>query len=150
MRTAPEVAAFINQFESRLIRAQEAFSSGHATAAPPTASKWISLSMVSEAYSLALITFILGRFREAGASAGIDATAIQEIKWDKDQVKEDIEELLRRRPALRARIVATSEKEVEWSRQKPLSSTSGAENRLEEKVVNEMQAAITCLGGEDS
>jgi len=151
MRTAPEVAAFINQFESRLIRAQEAFSSGHATAVSSApASKWISLGMVSEAYSLALISFILDRFREAGASAGVDAQAIQDIKWDKVQVKEDIEELLLRRPALRARIVATSEKEVEWSRQKPLSSTSGAENRLEEKVVNEMKAAITCLGGEDS
>ena len=150
MRTAPEVAAFINQFESRLIRAQEAFS-GHATAAPSAPnSKWISLSLVSEAYSLALITFILGRFREAGASAGFDANSIQDIKWDKVQVKEDIEELLRRRPALRARIVATSEKEVEWSRQKPLSSTSGAENRLEEKVVHEMKSAIACLGGEES
>ncbi|CAG8098283.1 unnamed protein product [Penicillium salamii] len=151
MRTAPEVAAFINQFESRLTRAQEAFSSGHATAASSApASKWISLSMVSEAYSLALITFILGRFRESGASAGVDAQSIQDIKWDKVQVKEDIEELLRRRPALRARIVATSEKEVEWSRQKPLDSTSGAENRLEEKVVSEMKAAIACLGGEES
>lgn len=151
MRTAPEVAAFINQFESRLTRAQEAFSSGHATSASSApASKWISLSMVSEAYSLALITFILGRFRESGASAGVDTLSIQDIKWDKVQVKEDIEELLRRRPALRARIVATSEKEVEWSRQKPLDSTSGAENRLEEKVVSEMKAAIACLGGEES
>lgn len=150
MQTAPEVAAFINQFESRLVRAQESFS-GHGTTVPSTsASNWISLSMVSEAYSLALITFILGRFREAGASVGVDAQAIQDIKWDKVQVKEDIEELLRRRPVLRARIVATSEKEAEWSRQKPLSSTSGAENRLEEKVVHEMKAAITCLGGEDS
>ncbi|CAI7632944.1 unnamed protein product [Penicillium bialowiezense] len=151
MRTAPEVAAFINQFESRLIRAQEAFSSGHATTTLSSpASKWISLSMVSEAYSLALITFILGRFRDAGASAAVDTQTIQDIRWDKVQVKEDIEELLRRRPALRARIVATSEKEVEWSRQKPLDSASGAENRLEEKVVSEMKATITCLGGEDS
>jgi nuclear pore complex protein Nup188 len=149
MRTAPEVAAFLNQFESRLTRATEAFSSHTAVASVPT-SKWISLSMVSEAYSLALISFILDQFREAGASAGIDAQAIQDLKWDRVQVKEDIEELLSRRAALRARIVATSEKEVEWSRQKPVDSTSGAENRLEEKVVSEMKAAVTCLGGEES
>jgi nuclear pore complex protein Nup188 len=149
MRTAPEVAAFLNQFESRLTRATEAFSSHTAVASVPT-SKWISLSMVSEAYSLALISFILGQFREAGASAGVDAQAIQDLKWDGVQVKEDIEELLSRRAALRARIVATNEKEVEWSRQKPVDSTSGAENRLEEKLVSEMKAAVTCLGGEES
>lgn len=106
--------------------------------------------MVSEAYSLALISFILDRFREAGASAGVDAQAIQDLKWDRVQVKEDIEELLGRRAALRTRIVATNEKEVEWSRQKPVDPTSGAENRLEEKLVSEMKAAVTCLGGEDS
>lgn len=149
MRTAPEVAAFLNQFESRLTRATEAFSSHTAVSSVPT-SKWISLSMVSEAYSLALISFILDRFREAGASAGVDAQAIQDLKWDRAQVKEDIEELLGRRAALRARIVATNEKEVEWSRQKPVDSASGAENRLEEKLVSEMKAAVTCLGGEDS
>ncbi|KAJ6181000.1 hypothetical protein N7519_011461 [Penicillium mononematosum] len=149
MRTAPEVAAFLNQFESRLTRATEAFSSHTAVASVPT-SKWISLSMVSEAYSLALISFILDQFRTAGASAGIDAQAIQDLKWDRVQVKEDIEELLSRRAALRARIVATNEKEVEWSRQKPVNSTSGAENRLEEKLVSEMKAAVTCLGGEES
>ncbi|KAJ5687356.1 hypothetical protein N7536_009975 [Penicillium majusculum] len=149
MRTAPEVAAFLNQFESRLTRASEAFSSHAAVSSVPT-SKWISLSMVSEAYSLALISFILDRFREAGASAGVDAQAIQDLKWDRVQVKEDIEELLGRRAALRTRIVATNEKEVEWSRQKPVDPTSGAENRLEEKLVSEMKAAVTCLGGEDS
>ncbi|KAJ5950469.1 uncharacterized protein N7479_008882 [Penicillium vulpinum] len=149
MRTAPEVAAFLNQFESRLTRATEAFSTHTAVSSVPT-SKWISLSMISEAYSLSLISFILDRFREAGASAGVDAQAIQDLKWDRMQVKEDIEELLSRRASLRARIVATNEKEVEWSRQKPVDSTSGAENRLEERVVSEMKAAITCLGGEGS
>ncbi|KAJ5793759.1 hypothetical protein N7457_000358 [Penicillium paradoxum] len=149
MRTAPEVAAFLNQFESRLTRATEAFSSHTAIASVPT-SKWISLSMVSEAYSLALISLILDRYRGAGASAGFDAQAIQDLKWDRVQVKEDIEELLSRRPALRARIAATNEKEIAWSRQKPVDPASGAENRLEEKVVSEMKAAITCLGGEES
>ncbi|KAH2995643.1 hypothetical protein KXV73_003086 [Aspergillus fumigatus] len=106
--------------------------------------------MASEAYSLALISFILNRFREAGPSAGVDAQSIQDLKWDKTQVKEDIEELLERRQSLRARIVATSEKEVELARQKPVNSASGAENRLEEKIVTELQAALVCLGGEEA
>ena len=105
--------------------------------------------MASEAYSLSLISFILTRFREAGPSAGLDALSIQELKWDKAQVKDDIDELLNRRPTLRARIVATTEKEVELSRQKPRDPASGAENRLEEKVVSELKAAVACLGGDE-
>ncbi|KAJ5561674.1 hypothetical protein N7535_003864 [Penicillium sp. DV-2018c] len=148
LRTAPEVSAFLNQFESRLSRATEAFSSH--TAVPSAATtKWISLSLISEAYSLALISFILDRYRDAGASAGVDAQAIQSLKWDRTQVKEDLEELLGRRSTLRVRIVATNEKEVEWSRQKPSDSSSGAESRLEEKIVAQMKMTVSCLGGEE-
>ncbi|KAE8355051.1 nucleoporin subcomplex protein binding to Pom34-domain-containing protein [Aspergillus coremiiformis] len=147
-RTAPEVAAFLNQFEGQLTRAAEAFAADRT--AGPTARR-VCLNMTSEAYSLALISFILDRFRQAGASAGMDAESIQELKWDKAQVKEDIQDLLERRQLLRARIVATSEKEAELSRQKPVNaSLSGAENRLEEKIVSELKAALVCLGGEEA
>ncbi|KAE8147850.1 nucleoporin subcomplex protein binding to Pom34-domain-containing protein [Aspergillus avenaceus] len=147
MRTAPEVAAFLNQFEGQLSRAAESFAASR-TAMPTT--RRICLTMASEAYSLALISFILARFREAGASAAIDAEAIQELKWDKAQVKEDIEELLERRPNLRSRIVATNDKEVDLLRQKPVNASSGAETRLEEKIVSELKAALICLGGEEA
>lgn len=144
VRATPEVAAFINQFEGQLTRASECFSTGKTAG-----SQWISLSMASEAYSLALIAFIIDRAREAGASAALDTASIQELKWEKGQVKEDIEDLLGRRTFLRGRIAATTEKEADWSRQKPVSADSGAENRLEEKVVRELQAALACLGGEE-
>lgn len=150
IRTAPEVAAFLNQFEGQLNRAAESFSAGRSTTlSSGSMALKISLSMASEAYSLALITFILDRFREAGASAGVDASSIQELKWDKGQVKEDIEELLERKQSLRGRIVATSEKEVEMMRQKPVNIASGGENRLEEKIAGELRAALVCLGGEE-
>jgi nuclear pore complex protein Nup188 len=147
IRTAPEVAAFLNQFEGQLTRAAESFTADRT--AGPTARR-ICLSMASEAYSLALVSFILDRFRQAGPSAGIDAESIQELKWDKAQVKEDIEELLERRQILRSRIVPTSEKEVELTRKKPAHASSGAENRLEEKIVSELKAALICLGGEEA
>ncbi|KAI9923832.1 hypothetical protein ASPWEDRAFT_40372 [Aspergillus wentii DTO 134E9] len=150
IRTAPEVAAFLNQFEGQLTRAAEAFAAGRTTVTSTPAVRRISLSMASEAYSLSLICFILDRFREAGASVGVDAQSIQEIKWDKVQVKEDIEELLGRKQSLRTRIVATSDKEVEMLRQKPVNSASGAENRLEEKITNELKATLVCLGGEEA
>ena len=135
-RAAAEVGAFLNQFEGQLNCAAKAFS---------LSQQWISLSMASEAYSLALISFILERCRVAGASAGLDTHSIQALQWDKAQVKDDIEELLRGRATLRTRIAPTNEKEMEWSRQKAVDTLSGAENRLEEKVVKELQAAVACL-----
>ncbi|KAL2855824.1 nucleoporin subcomplex protein binding to Pom34-domain-containing protein [Aspergillus pseudoustus] len=147
IRTAPEVAAFLNQFEGQLTRAAESFTSARNTGIP---ARRICLSMASEAYSLALISYILTRLREAGSSIGVDTQAIQELKWDKAQVKEDIEELIERRGNLRARITATNEKEVELTRQKPVNAASGAENRLEEKVVNELKAALACLSGDEA
>ncbi|KAJ5247538.1 hypothetical protein N7468_002521 [Penicillium chermesinum] len=149
IRATPEVAAFLNQFEGQLTRAAEVFSLGHPGTSIGPPSKWISLSMASEAYSLSLISFIIQRAREAGPGTGLDPQSIQELKWDQSQVKEDLEELLNRRPSLRARITATNEKEVEWARQKPVNAKLGAENRLEEKVVGELQAALTCLTGEE-
>lgn len=149
VRATPEVAAFLNQFEGQLNRAAEVFSLGHPGTSTGPSSRFISLSMASEAYSLSLIAFIIARAREAGAGTGLDPQSIQELQWDQAQVKEDIEELLGRRPALRARIAATTEKEAEWARQKPVSDKLGAETRLEEKVVSELQAALTCLTGEE-
>ncbi|KAL4795444.1 nucleoporin subcomplex protein binding to Pom34-domain-containing protein [Aspergillus venezuelensis] len=146
VRTAPEVAAFLNQFEGQLTRAAGSFAS--ARTAVTLATHKITLGMASEAYSLALTSHILTRLREAGSSIGIDASAIQELKWDKAQIKEDIEELIERRPNLRARIVATNDKEVELARQKPVNAASGAETRLEERVVSELKATLACLGGD--
>jgi nuclear pore complex protein Nup188 len=148
IRTAPEVAAFLNQFEGQLTRAASSFASARSTVS--SSAQGISLSMASEAYSLALISFILGRLREAGPSMGMDAQAIQELKWDKSQVKEDIEELVERRANLRLRIVATTDKEVELARQKPVDAASGAESRLEERIVSELKATLACLGGDES
>ena len=45
--------------------------------------------------------------------------------------------------------MATSDKEVEMARQKPVNASSGAENRLEEKIMGELKAALLCLGGEE-
>ncbi|RAL07177.1 nucleoporin [Aspergillus homomorphus CBS 101889] len=151
MRTAPEVAGFLNQFEGQLTRSAESFAAGRTVSVSGVAStRRLTLSMVSEAYSLALISFILTRFREAGASIGVDAQAIQPLKWDKTQVKDDIEELLERKQSLRARIVATSDKELELARQKPVDAASGAENRLEEKIISELKATLITLGGDEA
>lgn len=157
-RAAPEVAAFLNQFEGQLRRASEAFSSshpttisssfatGHSTLASSPPLKRISLSIASEASSLALISMILQKFRDAGPSAGVDAQHVQQLKWDKEKVKDDVEALLEKRTLLRARITATNEKELLMAHQEPTHPSSGSENLLEEKIVKELRTAVMCMG----
>lgn len=159
VRAAPEVAAFLNQFEGQLRRASASFSFGQPTTTSPLASshlkssqhvKKLSLSMATEACSLALISQIINKFRDAGASTGVDAQNIQELNWDGTQVKDDIESLLEKRSVLRSRIVATNEKELEMSRREPLDRSTGCQNQLEEKIVKELQMTVMCLAGREA
>ncbi|EGE03326.1 nucleoporin [Trichophyton equinum CBS 127.97] len=151
-RTVPEVAAFLNQFDGQLRRASTGFSLGNPTAIPSSSlamshhSKYLSLGMATEACSLALISMIIQKFRDAGPSAGVDPQNIQDLKWDRAQVKDDIDALLEKRSVLRSRITPTNEKEAAWAQRPPLNPSSGAENLLEEKIVKELQTAIACMG----
>ncbi|EFW13830.1 hypothetical protein D8B26_005985 [Coccidioides posadasii str. Silveira] len=161
-RAAPEVAAFLNQFEGQLRRASEAFSIGHPSVTSPFGSpgprsllssgqsiKRLSLGMATEACSLALISLIIEKFRDAGPSAGVDSQNMQELKWDRNRVKEDIEVLLEKKSILRSRIAPTNEKEVAWAQRIASDSDGGAESLLEEKIVKELQTVLSCIGGSD-
>lgn len=142
---ASEVAAFLNQFRTQLTRASAAFDSKPAPA--DGTAGYITLSMASEAQSLALIATILDTFRAAGAGAGVVPSDIAELYWDRGQVKEDLDIWLQQRIMLRERIVPSSDKEVAWSRMTAADAGSESESRLEEKVIEEFRAVVTCIGG---
>ena len=143
---AAEVSAALNQFPNQLARASNTFTSSPRTSAKdPTG--YITLGMASEALTLSLIATILQAFREAGASAALVPSEIEEVKWDRGQVKEEVEGWLQRRGALSEKVVPSDEKEERWSKQKPTSAAGGNENRLEERVVDEMQEILGVLGG---
>lgn len=165
-RVAPEVVSFLNQFEGQLQRASDSFSiSGQAPIGFPAVPgsgilansvsgittqsgiKRISLSMASEACSLALIFQIVTKLREAGPSVGFDTQNIEELKWDKAQVKDDIEALLEKRVTLRSRIMPSSQQELRLAQKKPTDPASGCQDLLEEKVVKELQCAVMYMGG---
>ena len=141
---AAEISTALNNFPGQLARASDNFDGKGSSPTDPMAG-FITLSMVSEAQTLAVITNILDTFREAGASAGIIATEISKPKWDRVQVKEDIENWMQRRAALRDKIVPTNEKEETWLQQQPLHAGSGAEHQLEEKVVGELNIVLMLL-----
>jgi nuclear pore complex protein Nup188 len=146
---AGEVGAFLNQFKGQLARATSNFDLKPSPSAQDPNSGYLTLSMASEAQSLALVCTILDMFREAGASAGIVASDVPELAWDRLQVKGDIERWISRRNALRENILPTNAREEGWSRQKASSGTSGAVTRLEEKVVDELVATLAMFGDGD-
>ncbi|KAL6715481.1 hypothetical protein ACLMJK_006442 [Lecanora helva] len=144
---AAEVAAALNTFPHQLDRISSLFTFTSTTSTRDAHRDQITLSGASEAVTLSLIATILQTFREAGSSAGIVSSAIGEIRWDRTQVKEEAEACLQRRGALRERIVPTNEREDIWSKAEPENEGSGAENRLEEKIVEEMKTVVGILEG---
>lgn len=141
---APEISSMLDSFTSQLKRASSNFAN-RPYSMKNVMNGSITWSMISEAQNLAIILAILDSFREAGSSVGIVPEQVVEPRWDRTQVKEDIEFWLQRRTALRARIMPTNETEESMVRLQPFSSTSAAENRLEEKVIEGMSKILSIL-----
>ncbi|KAL9604044.1 MAG: hypothetical protein Q9219_000806 [cf. Caloplaca sp. 3 TL-2023] len=143
---AAEIASYLQQFQGQIARAIAAltfYSTVNGTEG------YVTLSMVSEAQTLAVLTGVLDTYREAGPSAGLRSGEIVETGWEMRRVKEDVESWLQRRDVLRERIVPVGEREEGWVRTKPVGSGGdGLVNRLEEKVAEEMSVLLMLLGGE--
>ena len=134
---AAEIAGLLNSFPEQLARASNSFDTDAKSAA-------LTLSMISEAQNLAVITAILDTFREAGASAGIVAADVAQVKWNRAQVKDDIETWVGKRAMLRDAIVPTTESE-EHLLKTPANRNAEAESRLEEKIVEAMKEVLSLL-----
>lgn len=142
---AAEAAIFINQFPKLLQQSIEAIDVPHSRIGVTMPPPHITYSMVSEVHSLALLIYILSNFR--ASLAGI--TEIPEIKWDSASVLESVEHWLTERTVLRERILPLSLREMEMVKQKPLAAGSRCENRLEERVVEELLGIRNILASRD-
>lgn len=145
---AAEIAGVLNSFPSQLARASKAFDDETVSTASGASAKPITLSMASEMQTLAVLTGGLAGFREAGASAGVVAADITEVKWDQAQVREDLESWLNNPTKLQQAIVPINESEEQLLRCTPLKKQKGVDNRLEEKVVESLAVTLSIIGGE--
>ncbi|KAL8692568.1 MAG: hypothetical protein Q9218_002437 [Villophora microphyllina] len=147
---AAEIAASLNQFPAQIARASSMFTyyGSSSTIATGSTQGYITLSMISEAQTLTIITSILDTYRAAGASAGVVSAEIAEVAWERGRVREDVELWLQQKSALRERLVPVGEREEEWARMKPAAGTGaqGVGNRLEEKAIEEMGVLMMLLG----
>ena len=142
---AAEISAALNTFPHQLSNASNIFTATRRASAKDPKAEYITLSMASEAVNLALITTILQTLCEAGASASVIAGQVEEVEWDRAQVKEDAEVWLQRRGGLRERIVPTNEREEGWERAKTVRQDGGCESVVEEKIVEEMRSVVGIL-----
>ncbi|KAF2822134.1 hypothetical protein CC86DRAFT_358211 [Ophiobolus disseminans] len=136
---AGEISSFLNQYPTQLTRASLSLNSSPSSR---TQTSKITLSVASETHSLALISSIIDNVRKQGPKLGIQANDVAPLDWDRENVKEDVESWLSRKGALREKVVAMDERELQ------LIGRSGPEgaSELEERVVVELEDAGRCLG----
>ena len=141
---AGEVAVFLNQFPAQLARASKAFQFHGGEGEP------LTLVRANEGAVLALISRVLNEYRQAGASAGVDAfdvLALEGYDEDKAAVADDVREILVG-GRLRVGVVAVTEKELAWQRAGD-GKTSGKDkprDKLEAAIVAELGNVLACLG----
>lgn len=145
---AAEAAAFLNSFPAQLRRASGYLDMKRARNAQEASAGRLTLNTAMELHTLALLSMILDRYRSAPTATAMGQ--IEELTWDAAAVKADLEGWLNgRKGGLLSQITATTEQEVQMTRQPPTSKGDDgvAANRLEEMVLAELEGALICLGG---
>ncbi|KAF2432733.1 hypothetical protein EJ08DRAFT_647824 [Tothia fuscella] len=141
---AGEIVSFLNHFPNQLKRLGTELSNRNAPIGTRPSDSHITFGMASEVHSLSLIWLILERYRDAGAGTGTLEQDIPQLEWDKNGVKEDVDDWVQERRPLGPVVLPGNEREAEFARQKPLKK--GA-SRLEEKILQELVFASECLNG---
>ncbi|KAK5208286.1 hypothetical protein LTR41_006222 [Exophiala xenobiotica] len=141
---AAEISAFLDQFPNQLARASTSFMLTPQTRADGTDA--LTLTVASEAATLALISHILSSYREAGASAAVDPTMVLSLKgYDEHRkaIAEDIRDVLAlKNDARRKMTLPSDERELAWQNAKD-------GDKLDTKIVTELKIALTALGRDD-
>ncbi|KAF1815256.1 hypothetical protein P152DRAFT_480315 [Eremomyces bilateralis CBS 781.70] len=141
---AAELATFLNQFRGQLARNVTTIDSKQSRILK-TRPGTMTLNLASETHSLALLAALLDRCRSAGLVQGVVAADIPALDWDRATVRDDVESWLASRAYLRQRIVPASEGDVGLAKMAAIKGENGSENRLEERVVQELQQAMVLL-----
>lgn len=138
---APEVAFVLNQFPTLVRSAVERFEApGISRTAARETPRFVTLLAVSEIHSLALLTRVLGALRANNARDVPDVPPFEAAA-----LLENVEFWLSSRKVLRERLMPLSAREAEWRATKA-SEGSGCENKLEEKVVLQLEGVRDVLG----
>lgn len=134
---AAEVSAFLNSFPAQLERAEKSLMNAKSTARNPRAGS-VTLSAVSEARHLILISLILRSARAIGSAEGINGGEVQELQMDVQALKDDVASLTKNERSLRDRIAVSSEREMVLQGTK--GNAGGHDDGLQAAVVAVMKS----------
>jgi nuclear pore complex protein Nup188 len=137
---APEVAFVLNQFPNLLQSSIERFEApGLSRTRSRDSPQWITLLAVNEIHSIAILTRILEALRTN------NNRDIPEVAWDGGALLENVDFWLSRDKLLRERLLPLGSREAEW---RGMKSADGGrcENKLEEKIVAQLEAVRDVLG----
>lgn len=145
---AAEAAGFLNQFPQQLARASMSLSTSPNRT---VGSEGLTLDAACELTNLSLLSFVLDRFRLAGASSAVDSTQITrlfEFDEHKKALLADIKDVLDQDVPFRLkREVPTDDTEAVWARTK-VSQKHGdtsVATLLDRMIIKELYDARKCL-----
>ncbi|KAK5115369.1 hypothetical protein LTR62_001569 [Meristemomyces frigidus] len=137
---AGEIAAFLNGFSEQLGRAETAFQTGDRR---NPHSGDVTLGLVREAHSLILISLTLQSDLTLAAKEGISAADMPSLLYEVQNVKVELEGLVRGQRSLRDRIVPANAREEAL---RVVTNKADYDNELQRVVVEEVQSALRCFG----
>lgn len=114
---AAEIGAFLNSFPLQLKRAERSLLNSKPTPRDPRAGA-VTLSLVSEARDLLLISKVLEAAANIGAAEGFVGSEVEPLEMDTTELTEDVANLTKNDRSLRDRITAMTEREVALQAQK--------------------------------
>ncbi|KAF2211575.1 hypothetical protein CERZMDRAFT_43283 [Cercospora zeae-maydis SCOH1-5] len=138
---AAEISAFLNSFPEQLQRAEKSLVNEPPSPRNPRAGA-VTLSLVSEAHSLSMLSIVLSCDIARGAADGINAADVPELNYDAPSIKALVEGLTRSKRSLVDRIRPATPLEERWLN---TPSTGSADNLLLAKVQKEMHGMLACF-----
>ena len=141
---AAEISGFLNQFPNQLVRASTSFMMG--AQARKEGTDALTFLKATEASTLALISHILSSYRDAGASAAVDPSAVSALAGYDEHRKAIIEDLnnsLALKPLERKGLtIVTNDRELEWQK-------AAGGDALDKKIGREIRIALAALRREE-
>ncbi|RVX66757.1 hypothetical protein B0A52_08950 [Exophiala mesophila] len=135
-----EISNFLNSFPNQLARASGSFMLTLHTRKEGT--DVLTLPVVNEASTLALISFMLSSYRQAGASAAVEPERVLPLAgYDEHRkaIMDDLRDVLALKPELRKRMtVPTDEREA-------AAQKAGNGDELDAKITREIRLALAAL-----
>lgn len=143
-----EIVSFLAQYANQADRLIRQLQNRRGNIGTRPGQSHITFNMAAEAHSMAVLSAIIDGLRSSGSMAGnIPASDIPSLPWDRASLKEEIDDWVSEKDAMRRHVIPANDREAALFSQKPSNTATGCANRLEEVVFLELTSAAQILSG---